>query len=251
VVGVDVYEADVDKADPIHSTEPRRNVKYQLQFSRFKDMILSSGEERDQGGRRGLWMDLLKEFLNAYSISKTFINSSSHPSAPSLPDFVAMNLVHSRAVFRSSGHYSKSLLLSIAYAGDNQTAQRIINSFLQRKPQVTHQPHQPSSTIVMKKESAQAFPAVFSTNKEAPSDNAETDRSSPTIIKLAKTSLDEWRHSSLGLLVVFSCFLLSPKSNTYQQQELEVYALSIPMVFMCASLLFLLRVAEKRFQKVA
>lgn len=236
LVGVDVHEiTSVDKEEPIESSEPRRDVCYQLQFSRFKDMILSSGEERDQGGRRGLWMDLLREFSHAYSISNKFAES---PSALLLPDFVAMNLVHSRAVFRSSGHFSKSLLLCTGFVGNNQAAQRIVTSFLERKP---------SKLVVsdVKRTSEAAFPAAFSTGNEMGITDVEKAERSSTA-RISKQALDEWRHSALALLVIFLSLSLSSNNESD-----PVYRLSVPMVFMCSSLLFLLRVAEKKYQNIS
>jgi hypothetical protein len=60
LVGVDVHAVSLavglsqeaaDK-DPIAAARPHKGVSYRIQFSVLKDMLVSSGEEREHGGRR-------------------------------------------------------------------------------------------------------------------------------------------------------------------------------------------------------
>jgi hypothetical protein len=51
LTGVDVY--CVKGACNILSVAPLRDCAYRIQFSVLKDFIISSGEEREHGGRRG------------------------------------------------------------------------------------------------------------------------------------------------------------------------------------------------------
>lgn len=55
LVGVDVFEVNLRvecEGDPMKSVKPQKGVSYRMQFSVLKDMLVSSGEEREHGGRR-------------------------------------------------------------------------------------------------------------------------------------------------------------------------------------------------------
>ena len=134
LVGVDVFAVNMVSStaeDPLTSSVPQRDVRYTMQFSVLKDMLLSSGEEKEHGGRRGLWADLLTEFAHGHAIVKTMAHA---PSALHLPSFVAVNMVRSRAVFRSSGHYSKDLLMCTNHAAGDELSVKVISGFVGQAP---------------------------------------------------------------------------------------------------------------------
>jgi len=111
---------------------------FRLTFSVVKDLVLSTGEEWGQGGRRALWMALLEELHAAHVLvrraragGRSLGGEAPTPILPlgreapemplstcafelikDLPDWSAGNLVRSRAVFRSTGHVQDRLLFS-------------------------------------------------------------------------------------------------------------------------------------------
>ena len=108
LIGVDVLQVrrhEVSGKYHMEDAVQYHNVDYRLQFSVIKDMLLASG---GGGGRRGLWLDILSEMVLAHRISKSF-DPSLH-AASKLPRFVAGTLVQARAIFRTSGFYSRALL---------------------------------------------------------------------------------------------------------------------------------------------
>lgn len=79
---------------------------------------------------RGLWLDLLTEMFHAHSI----IGESVAAQPDRVPEFAALNLVRSRAVFKSSGHYSKDLLVCTRFAAGDSLSQRVVAAFLKKPP---------------------------------------------------------------------------------------------------------------------
>jgi hypothetical protein len=109
LIGVDVLQVrrhEISGKYHMEDAVPYHGVDYRLQFSVIKDMLLASG---GGGGRRGLWLDILSEMILAHKISTSF-DPSLH-AASKLPRFAAGTLVQARAIFRTSGFYSRALLL--------------------------------------------------------------------------------------------------------------------------------------------
>jgi hypothetical protein len=113
LIGVDVLQIRRNITSGKYAIEDavsHHGVGYRLQFSVLKDMLLASG---GGGGRRGLWLDLLSEMALAHRVAVS-CNPNLH-AASKLPRFVAGTLVQARAIFRTSGYYSRDLLICTSH----------------------------------------------------------------------------------------------------------------------------------------
>jgi len=137
LMGADVYEIDTASFgaglnNPLESSSLHKNIAYKIQFSVLKDMLVSSSKESEQGGRRGLWLDLLTEMVGAHHMSKQIGSRESRPGTSKLPTFAALNLVRSRAIFRASGCFSKDLFLC---SSESPAALNIVELFSKSNPE--------------------------------------------------------------------------------------------------------------------
>lgn len=137
LLGANVHELNTaslaEGFNPSTSPPQHQNIPYRIQFSVLKDMLVSSSKESEQGGRRGLWLDLLTEMIRAHRVSADMQSQDNRPGAKTLPMFAAMNLVRSRAIFRASGHFSKDLFLC---SSTDVAAKQIVDDLSKSDPEI-------------------------------------------------------------------------------------------------------------------